>query len=295
MKKSALIIHSKHTELYALFLTLIRYKGKVKMLEISSPPTKETSKLIKYNYDIVIGVGGGSVIDTAKIIANPKRCIAIPTTASGASVTPYATIWGENKESIKTAKPILKMAYDMNIKLPYSVISSTLFDALSHALESLWSKNSTFKSRYYAKKALKYIKKYVNNSKSSIFTLIKAGNYAGEAIAITKTNVIHAISYSLTIKYGIDHGLACGLVLPYVMYNLYFNRVKKVLGYTFPWNLFRFLDGIYPHHLINLDKINPRLIAELAMKYDKINDTDININKQSIIKIIEMAKRRIIV
>jgi len=87
--QSALIVHSKHTKYYAKWLSN-KYRD-VTFLEVTRPPTKGILK-IKNNKDVVVGIGGGSVIDTAKIISKDRRCIAIPTTAAGASMTPYATV-----------------------------------------------------------------------------------------------------------------------------------------------------------------------------------------------------------
>jgi len=44
--------------------------------------------------------------------------------------------------------------------------------------------------------------------------LVEAGNYAGRAIALTRTNIVHSTSYNLTINYGIEHGTACSILLP---------------------------------------------------------------------------------
>ena len=55
--------------------------------------------------------------ETTGFISKDKRCIAIPTTAAGASMTPYATIWGREKISISTRKPVLKMVPHQQLRL----------------------------------------------------------------------------------------------------------------------------------------------------------------------------------
>lgn len=269
--QSALIIHSKHTRDYAKRL-LKKYKN-VKLLEITKPPTKEILK-IKNDKDIVVGIGGGSVIDVAKIISKDKRCIAIPTTAAGASMTPYATIWGRQKITFPTKKPILKMDYSMPKNLPFNVRQSTTFDALSHAIESFWSKNATSQSKKYSKKAICLINKYLNKinrhlNKEDINELITAGNLAGQAISIATTNVVHAVSYPITVEYGIDHGTACGMLLPYFVEYMDFERLPKLFNLDSTEKLVALLKSSFiPPKIKDFDV---KLIAKMAARYDKAN------------------------
>ncbi|KKM21983.1 hypothetical protein LCGC14_1629940 [marine sediment metagenome] len=282
MNYTALIIHSPHTYQYALKLST-RF-SKVDFLEVTKPPTK---KIIKRKKDFVIGVGGGSVIDTAKIIAGNRRCIAIPTTASGASMTPYAAIWKKNKKtSVKTRIPILE-DYKNVIRLPYKVLMSTYFDALSHNVEALFSKYATKESNYYVYQSLKLFEHYKHTNKINI--LVKAGDYAGKAIAITKTNLIHAISYVLTLEYKINHGIACGLLLPYLIeyinypnLNDYFNSksFKKIIK--------EIRETFYPSMLSLIPKnLNAEIIVTKALLYSKIHDSIKKVTKKTLIKVIE--------
>lgn len=282
---SALIVYSKHTRAYAKTISK-KYKDPF-FLEVSKSPTEEILK-IKNDRDIVIGVGGGSVIDTAKIISRHKRCVAIPTTAAGAAMTPYATIWGRDKISIPTKKPILKMDYNLPINLSVRVRQSTTFDALSHAIESLWSKNANPRSRFYSKKAIFLINLYLNNKKKNIKTLIFAGNLAGQAIAVTKTNVVHATSYPITVEYGIDHGIACGMLLPYFVEYMDFKELSKLLDFDFTEESVRL-----PRFSFVLPKIknfDVKLIAKKAMDYERINDGPKKIGEKQLINILKKLK-----
>lgn len=285
--QSALIIHSKHTKDCARQISK-KYRN-VRFLKIKTPPTEEILN-IKNDKDIVIGIGGGSVIDTAKIISKDKKCIAIPTTAAGASMTPYATIWGKEKISIPTKKPILKMDYRILKNLPFGVKQSTTFDALSHAIESFWSKNATLQSKNYSKKAIYLINKYLNRlnrhlSKNDINKLITAGNLAGQAIAITKTNVVHATSYPITIEYGIDHGTACGMLLPYIVEYIDFKRLPELFNLDSTKELTTLLKRSFiPPKIKNFDV---KLIANKIMKYSKINQGPVRIDKKSLVGILE--------
>jgi len=278
--QSALIVHSKHTEGYAELISK-NYRD-VRFLEVIKPPTEEILN-IKNDKDIVIGIGGGSVIDTAKIISKNERCIAIPTTAAGASMTPYATIWGKGKISIPTKKPILRVEHNMPKNLPPSVIQSTTFDALSHAIESFWSKNVTSKSKMYSKKAIGLVNKYFANKDINI--LITAGNLAGQAIAITKTNVVHATSYPITIEYKIDHGTACGMLLPYFIDYVDFKELPELFNFDSTKKLVAFLKKLFiPPKIKNFDI---KLIANMTMRYNKINQGPKKLNKKILEEILK--------
>ncbi len=284
MNYTALIVHSPSTFEYALIIS--RQFSKSEFLEINETPKKKPFKS-KVKQNFVIGVGGGSVIDTAKLLAGKSKCIAIPTTASGSATTPYATVWGKNKKiSIKTPVPILE-EYHGIIKLPYKAAMNTFFDAFSHTIEALISKNATDESTYYAYQSLKWLGKY--RYTFEVYDLIRAGNYAGQAIAITKTNVVHALSYVLTTEYGMNHGAACGLLLPYIMD--YLNT--PCLGQFFYCELNSKLikdirDSFYPQMLASVpENMKAKTIVTKAMLYDKINDTRTKIDEKKLIKVIK--------
>ena len=284
--QSALIVHSRYTKDYAKLISK-KYRD-VTFLEVRKPPTGEMLK-IKNDKDVVIGIGGGSVIDTAKVISKNKRSIAIPTTAAGASMTRYATIWGKKKISIPTKKPILKMDYNIPKDLPFRVKQSTTFDALSHPIESLWSKNATLQSKRYSKKAIYLIEGYLKDKKD-INMLLTAGNLAGQAIAIAKTNAVHAISYPMTIQYGIDHGTACGMVLPYLVEYMDVEKLPELFGLDSKEELVTLLRETFIPPKIKTFDVG--MIAGKAMEYNKINDGPKRIDKKNLVKILENVKKR---
>ena len=153
----------------------------------------------------VIGFGGGSVIDTAKLIANPNPCYAIPTTASGAAVTSHAVIWRKDKVDIRTPVPILDSIWqNITVNLNKKSLDRTKVDCFCHIIESTHSKKSNEGSRFNCHQAEAYFMQYLMNGDMRF--LIEAGNWAGRAIEITGTNFIHAISYVLTLDYGYCHG-----------------------------------------------------------------------------------------
>ena len=199
----------------------------------------------KNNCDYVISIGGGSVLDMAKLInigcANEsdfsylvnncskikrkgKKLIAIPTTSgSGSEATHFAVLYvNEKKYSISHPEYMLPDVVVLAPSLTYTnskkqtAISGV--DAFSQAVESFWSNNSTIESRRYSTKAIKIILKYLpkavnQNCVISREKLLFGSYFAGCAINIAKTTGAHALSYTLTSKYQIQHGQAVILTL----------------------------------------------------------------------------------
>lgn len=195
--------------------------------------------------DIIIAIGGGSVIDMAKqinifskhdnipniIINNQKKLgdklcplVAIPTTTgTGSEETHFAVIYIDkkkysvaNKEMIPEHKIIdSSLSHSMPIKLQ----ASCGFDALSQSVESYWSIKSSEESRRYSMESIKLIidnfKRSIDGDLDSKNNMAKAANLSGKAINISKTTAAHAISYPLTIHYDIPHGHAVALTLGY--------------------------------------------------------------------------------
>lgn len=171
---------------------------------------KETPKkgVIKKHEGAIIAVGGGSVIDTAKMIGRDKPIYAVPTTASGSACTDWAVVWKpEEKVSIKCAMPILCETYKiMNIKLSKNVAESTYYDCKAHILDSRVSNKSTQESLSYCTIASEFLKRYEMHK--DVKNLIEAGNFAGRAIQITGTGLFHALSYVISLDTGLEHGQA---------------------------------------------------------------------------------------
>jgi len=196
--------------------------------------------------DIIIGIGGGSVMDIAKsisILATQQGnleefikgkislkerqipSIMIPTTAGTGSESTHFSVIYINKTKYSLAHysllpdfVILSPLFTKN--LPPYITACTSMDALCQAIESFWSTNSTEESRTYSKQAIKlvmsYIIKNVNNpDKKSRGKILIASNFAGKAINIAKTTAAHSVSYPLTSYFNIPHGHAVALTLPY--------------------------------------------------------------------------------
>ena len=211
------------------------------------------------NVTLILAIGGGSSIDTAKLIKifmhnegleeaiavgsakNIKipevELFAIPTTAgSGSESTHFAVVYiGNDKYSIASPNiiPNTVILDGSLLKTGSQYLKAcNVLDALSQAIESIWSVNSTSLSRYYSYEAIpliiKYGAEYVSGKcKNKVLQeVITASNFAGKAINITKTTAPHAWSYAFTSRYGIPHGHAVWLTLPKI-FQIHFNKAKE--------------------------------------------------------------------
>jgi len=192
--------------------------------------------------DLILAVGGGAVIDYAKIanVVDVREDLAdlivnysypfknkytkltvIPTTAgSGAEVTSNAVIYVDGiKHSFESELLIPDNFFlipEFLITAPNKIKASAGFDAIAQALESLISKKSNDQSVEYASKSLiisvnSFIS-FVNDPNMKNATEMSiAANLAGKAISISKTIAPHAASYPFTSLFNISHGHAVSL------------------------------------------------------------------------------------
>ncbi len=203
----------------------------------SSNPKQEDVKagahlLAESSPDIIVAVGGGSVIDMAKLIRHYSQCqiplLAIPTTAgTGAESTQFAVCYIDGiKHSISDPSilPDMVLLYPPLTygNSPY-LTSCTGFDALAQAIEAYWNVNATPESDALALRAIEriYPRLISEPTPDNRMMLLLGANDAGCAINITRTTVPHALSYTLTLKYGYPHGHAVALTFPFFFkYNL---------------------------------------------------------------------------
>jgi len=223
---------------------------------VEANPSVETinkgTKLAKEKKcEVIVGLGGGSPLDTAKGIAilsanpgslvdyfgrnrikeTPLPVVAIPTTAgTGSEVTPYAVFaYAENrsirKKIIADSSLFPQIALvdpELTLSLPASITADTGIDAFSHALESYLSNRSYPFNDILALEAMKLLFNYLakameNPEEINIRShILYASLLAGMAIAQTGTILVHAMSYRLTTDLGLSHGKACALLLPSV-------------------------------------------------------------------------------
>jgi phosphonate metabolism-associated iron-containing alcohol dehydrogenase len=203
------------------------------------------------NITKIIALGGGSVIDSAKVfsawlskpypppmdeffesqgvldLASAIPVCAIPTTTgTGSEVTPFATVWDKKRnqklsiESSVLAPKVVVCDPSLLASLRGQTLLFPALDAVSHALESLWNHNRTPETESLAYEALYLIDRHLGQALQeqtqtrARAQLQLASIFAGQAIAKTKTAIAHSISYPLTLQFGIPHGLAVSFLLP---------------------------------------------------------------------------------
>jgi alcohol dehydrogenase len=199
-------------------------------------------------YEAIVGVGGGSALDMAKLIrifaeqeGDPvsyikgerevvirgRPLVLAPTTAgSGSEATPFAVVYVDGVKHSVDHKHIEAdcsiVDADLTSTLPPSVTACSGMDALCQAVESYWNIRSTPESKTLALQALRLtitdLPDAVLQPDSDVRErMARAAHLAGKAIAITRTTAPHALSYFMTSCFGIPHGHAVGLTLGKVL------------------------------------------------------------------------------
>lgn len=211
----------------------------------------------------VIGLGGGSSLDVAKLVAllapgteqlqdvygvgkatGPRLpLILVPTTAgTGSEVTPISIVTTGKAEKMGVVSPVLipdiaLLDPDLTLGLPAHVTAATGIDAMVHAIEAYASKsaNNNPLSRMLALEALRLMGAalltavHEGSSARARADMLLGSMLAGQAFANSPVAAVHALAYPLGGHYHIPHGLSNALVLPHV---LRFNAVTSPTPYA---------------------------------------------------------------
>lgn len=199
---------------------------------------------------VLLAIGGGSTIDSAKGLAallsgggpmedylgpaptrkiehRDVKLIAVPTTAgTGSEVTKVAVFTAPGGRKYTLVHPLLQPdvalhAPWLTFSLPPAVTASTGIDALSHALETLWNRNATALSTRLAVDAAAHLLRHIDTAYTSSHNggtagrleMLRGATHAGVAFSITGTAMVHALSFILGEEWHVPHGVACAFTL----------------------------------------------------------------------------------
>jgi len=198
---------------------------------------------------VIIGVGGGSVMDVSKLAAqsvgegnrpieyvkgstSPIKdglpLILIPTTSgTGSEVSPYTVMMiGDRKQFLSSDFYYPDMAIidpALTITMPSEVTASTGIDALSHAIESIMHQNANDFTYTFARTAIEMISRYLRSAVmngedlEARYYMSMAATMAMLALSTSGGLYAHSVSFVLTKYNPTPHGVGCGLGLPYLM------------------------------------------------------------------------------
>ncbi|MCX7714184.1 MAG: iron-containing alcohol dehydrogenase [Clostridia bacterium] len=221
---------------------------------VPDPPIEKISigvkKMVQYNPDAVVAVGGGSAIDSAKAIKDfasratgrtDVALIAIPTTSgTGSEVTAFSVISDpeNNKkyplvsDSLIPTEAILDAALVKSV--PPAVTADTGMDVLTHAIEAYVSINNNEFSAALAEKAIEIcgvflLRSYLdNNDTHARKKMHVASCLAGLAFNSASLGLNHGIAHAVGAKFHIPHGRANAMLLPHIIeFNSDINKHSK--------------------------------------------------------------------
>ncbi len=223
------------------------------------------------NIDLIIAIGGGSVLDSAKILAtlvgtsinsidelrqmiNKKLCpkpkcpwVGVPTTAgTGSEVTCWATIWDKEKGKKLSVERqdnyALAAIVDASLltTMPLKLAVSSALDAVAHAVESYWAKGRNPATKALAVASIRTIMGYIEqliddySMVSYKDEMAKGSMLAGLAFSNTRTTACHSISYPLTMYYNVSHGVAVSMLIgAMITFNDEYIEDRKILAQAF--------------------------------------------------------------
>ena len=291
---------------------------------IPNPPISQVENAIKFSkdkdIDLIIGFGGGSSLDTAKIVAIMSKNegkiidyigldkinkfglpkILIPTTSgSGSEVSHSAVLTDErdgNKKVIYGFPLFAEVALIdpiLTLNLPPKITSETGMDALTHAIEGFVSWKSNMISDYFAAQSISLIAKYLRpayargeKSIESRYNMSLASTLAVMALVISAGGgAVHGLSYPVGAKSHRSHGESIAILLPYVMN---FNLIGNV-------HKFAIISKLMGYDNDNLNEIEMaknsiKAVKELSKDIHLPQRMrDINIQKDEIISLTEIA------
>lgn len=270
---------------------------------------------------LVIGIGGGSSMDVAKLVAimltnklsvkdlvNKAKIekrgvptVMVPTTAgTGAEVTPNAIVLVPEEE-LKVGIVSPKMMPDcvildpvLTLGLPPAITAATGMDALTHAIECYTSKKANPFSDTFALKAITLISRSIRRAYTdgsdleARHDMLLGAMFGGISIATSSTTAVHALAYPLGGKYRMPHGLSNAILLPHVMkFNLDAAEAKfRDIGVAMGINVTGLNDRAAAEKMIdNLYSLISDLNIRSSLKEKGITEADLDLMVEAAAKV----------
>ncbi|WP_307555564.1 iron-containing alcohol dehydrogenase [Paenibacillus sp. V4I5] len=227
--------------------------------EVKPEPTVDNIRAVFANIsaepvDLLIGIGGGSVLDATKLfsvlLTNPVDLqsmigtdlvsqpgiptVLVPTTSgTGSEVTPNAIVTVPEEElkvgviSRHLLPKLVIIDPVLTVSLPQPITAATGMDAFTHALESYISNKANPISDMFALESIRLIAEslvhayHTGSDLEAREKMLLGSMYGGMALSAAGTAAVHALAYPLGGKFNISHGVANSMLLPHVMaYNM---------------------------------------------------------------------------
>ena len=310
---------------------LKKFSSKVEIFDDveADPSLKTLLKSIeigkKMNATGVIGFGGGSSMDVAKLtslilgsnenieeawgVSNAKGprlpLVLVPTTAgTGSEVTPISIITVGEEEKKGVSSPIILpdvaiLDPDLTIGLPAHTTAATGIDAMVHAIEGYASanKNNNPISKMLSIEALKLLGGSIEKAVFDGSNIEARGNMligamlAGKSFANSPVAAVHALAYPIGGTFHVSHGLSNSLVLPYVLrFNSADNKATKDYAELAPY--------VFPD--ININQGSQAVCSEFIDRMESLSKKlglpqklrEVNIPKEACIKMAKDAMKQ---
>ncbi len=212
---------------------------------------KECSELVKQRkYDLLIGVGGGSVMDTVKAVSvlsanelklsdlihdrtmmKPLRKVLVPTTAGTGSEWSRTGVYydeEEDEERLVIDTPLFAdrviIDPELTLTLPPRVTADSGMDALTHAIEAYTSATTNAVADVFARSAIQLISNHLRRAylkgkedQEARYHMSIAACMAMSAVAMNGAGLAHFLNPQIVKRTHLPHGEACTLMLPHAM------------------------------------------------------------------------------
>ena len=233
---------------------------------VEPDPSLETvlrgaGEMLEFQPDLIVGLGGGSAMDAAKAmwiyyehpelktieeilppnefpkLRKKARLCCIPSTSGTASEVSRSIVISDNERGVKHGIGNMEMMPDIAIcdpavtmSMPGHITAETGMDAMTHAVEALFSQRANYLSDILARQAVNDIFTYLplayedGEDVEAREKMLNASMAAGLAFTNVSLGIVHSIAHTLGSFFHIAHGLGDAIVLPYV---IHFNEMKS--------------------------------------------------------------------